>query len=761
MNIEQPNSAFSGPTGQVPPREPSNSVLSPQSSALASDASVLSPQSSVLSFAIPASDLEQFARLPDAVRTETSTTLLLLRQIHYAKSKSAEARAIAAQYKHRRGFSDQSLLRKYYAYLDTGDWRTILDRAKCGPAFWNTDTTAGLPRDFIEFWKSLCERNQRKTAPARRELIRIWQTGKGLDPATGATKYYKKFPGYPNWSPSALSASPRETPSGWSAANLNRHAPSKFELAVARIGREAASQFRRKVHTTRRGLAVGQYYLFDDLEYDKKVNFPGNRIATKPLGLVGLDLFAACFIALGFKPTLIDLEGAKKKLRERDMLWLVADALCSKGFRTDERGTTLVVEHGTAAIRGDFEERILAATGGKVTVDRSGLSSEHLPGFFDGASKGNPRFKAALESMFNVVHNEGAALPGNTGMDRAHAPTENVGLERYNTQLLKLAETLPAHRRELLQYPVLSYHQFVELTLDIYKRLNERTEHDLEGWEKCGHIQQDYFIAIGESHQRFSQEQWLALPSHQRAALKDLVQSTARKLSPQEVWNRHANELQKLSESALPILLGPDFGEERQVKSGYITFENRDIDSDIFRFPAAALSPQSSALSPNHILPENSKFLTYHSPHQPDRLILTDAKGRYVTTLERQIAPCRADAEAVRRQLAAAKHEEAARIAPVAARATPLLQARVEMHRHNLEVFEGQPITPAEIQSAQDLRARLKKVTPDELDTLVGTPAPAGRGLSGNVGCNDPLPPSAQETPEASEVTDSDIDQIL
>jgi hypothetical protein len=44
-----------------------------------------------LSFAIPASDLPAFARLPDAVRTETSTTLLLLRQIHYAKSKSAEA----------------------------------------------------------------------------------------------------------------------------------------------------------------------------------------------------------------------------------------------------------------------------------------------------------------------------------------------------------------------------------------------------------------------------------------------------------------------------------------------------------------------------------------------------------------------------------------------------------------------------------------------------------------------------------------------
>jgi hypothetical protein len=513
-------------------------------------------------------------------------------------------------------------------------------------------------------------------------------------------------------------------------------------------------QFRRKVYTTRRGLAVGQFYLFDDLEYDKKVNFPGNRIATKPLGLCGLDLFSACFIALGFKPTLIDIEGAKKKLRERDMLWLVAHTLCSKGFRTDDRGTTLIVEHGTAAIRADFEQRILSATAGKVTVDRSGLSSQHLPGFFDGASKGNPRFKANLESMFNLVHNEGAALPGNTGMDRDHAPTESIGLERYNTQLLKICETLPAHRRELLQYPVLSYHQFVELTLDIYKRLNDRTEHDLEGWEKCGHILQEYFIDFGKvgssdplapsaqdirNRQYFSQAQWLALPAQQRAALKDLVQSTARKLSPQEVWNAGATELQKLSESALPILLGPDFGEERQVKSGYITFENRDIDSDPFRFPAYPAN-------------EGDKFLTYHSPHNPDRLILTDAKGRFVATLDRQTAFCRADADRARAELGAARKEEAARLAPIVARATPIIQARAQMHRHNLQVLDHQPITPAEIQSAQDLRARLKKVTLDDTDALL-EPAPAQ--------CPMPNAQCAMLNDSPETITDSDIDQIL
>jgi hypothetical protein len=765
--------------------------------------SVESSSGSPLSFSIPSADLELLARLPDAVRNDATTTLLLLRRIHSSRSKSAEARVIAQERHHQRGCSSESLLRKYYRYRNgcadfaPGDWRAIIDRAQAGPAFWNSDSAIGLPKPFIEFWKSLCERNQRKTAPARRELLRIWQTGKGIDPATGKTKFYKAFPGYPDWSPGSVFASVLSVPSvvssdglppGWSQANLNRHAPSKFELAVARRGREAASAYRRKVFTTRAGLHVGEFYLFDDLEYDLLVNFPGNRIATRPLGLVALDLLSACAIGLGFKPVIIDPEGTKRKLKERDMLWLVADVLCAKGYRSDSFGTHLVVENGTAAIRPDFEQRILAATSEHVRVDRAGLSKVHLPGLFEGDSKGNPRFKAALESLINLIHNEGANLPAQTGMDRDHAPKELAGIQRYNAQLLKLADQLPSHRRELLQFPVMTYQQFCEVTLDIFRNINQRVDHELEGWEKCGHVVQEFFLSIpscpsrpsvdfpsAESvksvETRFSQAQWLALPARQRAALKPLVNSTCRQLSPQEVWNAGASQLQKLPEHALPILLGPDLGEERSVRSGYITIEDKELSSEPLRFPAFVAPGASSSVSAsvlsvpsvvNHretILQEGSKFLTYLNPHNPDRLILTDARGRYLGGLDRQHTPTRSDVQAVHRQLAQARHEEAERLAPVSARALPIVKARTEMHRHNLAIADRQPVTPEEIQSAQELRKRIQRDGKAATDDMLPS-----------VGCNDPhvgssvtLAPSTHEPPEASPsvLDDTLIDEML
>lgn len=483
------------------------------------------------------------------------------------------------------------------------------------------------------------------------------------------------------------------------------------------------------------------------------------------------------------------------------MLWLVVDVLCQRGFRNDDLGTHLVVENGTAAIRPDFQQRIAAATAGKVQVDRAGLSRLHLPGLFEGQSKGNPRFKAALESLINLIHNEQAMLPAQTGLDYAHRPVSLAGVERYNRQLLKLADRLPEHRRHLLRFPVMTYAQFVEVALDIFKNINERTDHELEGWQKCHFIEQEFFLEVGSvapnAHVvppsgaspsfsslpsvKFSEKQWLSLPAHQRAKLKALVNATARQLSPQEVWNRHANELQKLSEDAIPMMLGPDFGEERQVKHGYITIEDRELDSEPMRFPAVVGTavPSGPSGSPQlpiptsqfSILNENSKYLVYLNPHNPDRLILTDARGRYLGGLDRQYSPCRADVAAVHRELGAAKREEAARLAPVVTRALPLAEANRDRHRHNLAILDGQPVTPAEIQSAQELRARIKRDgqrATDDMLAVVGTVAPRGPLYDNREGeapdeplTNSPSLPSVESESAPSVLDDTLLDEML
>lgn len=701
-----------------------------------------------LLFSIPPADQQEFAeKLSQEVRDEVNVLLSIVKTVFREQNKQGALRAVAFRNSNRRGWSLQSLARKYYAYIKSGDWRVLVDRAKAGPAFWATDERVGLPAEFVQFWKALCERNQRATAPARRELLKIWREHRGICPATGKIITYKKILGYDTW-PEIEPGS--DAPRGWSAANLNRHAPSKFELTAARQGRDAASLYTRKVFTTRAGLRVGQFYLFDDQEYDQKVNFPGSRLAMRPVGLNVLDLFSACCIAWTLKPVLIDDDGVKKKGLEQYMPFLGAHVLCNLGYIPEKNGTTLIVESGTATYREAMIERIAAATNDCVIVHRGQTSNTPAhAGQFHSASKGNPRFKASLESFINYVRNEFAALPGQVGLSRERAPAEMYGRDRANTQLLKAAALLAPERAALLRLPYLPYFQFREIACELYTRINNRTDHDLEGWAKCGHVLQEFMLNLPSSSpssassavKTFSESDWHSLNEAQRSALAPLVTARCRKLSPQEVWNNGATSLQKLGSHMLPVLLGPELGEERRVVKGYITIENQDLDSDPFRFPASSvLSPQSSSLN----LAEGSTFLTYQNPFAPDTLILADSKGRYVGELHRQETPCRADADKVAAQIKYASAALAQQLAPVAQRAVPIARARLADLQHNQTVFEGQPVTPEEKESAQKLRALVQsnQAKTDLTDMLSDAP---GANDFPAAAAENHLPPQDQE----------------
>ena len=91
------------------------------------------------------------------------------------------------------------------------DFRSLINRAKI-------PERRNLPAEFIEFWRSLCERNQRKCKPAHRALVAAWRSGAAI-------------PGYEG------TDQPRhEIPAGWDYSNLMRYRPAKFELATMRQG---------------------------------------------------------------------------------------------------------------------------------------------------------------------------------------------------------------------------------------------------------------------------------------------------------------------------------------------------------------------------------------------------------------------------------------------------------------------------------------------------------------------------------------------
>lgn len=638
-------------------------------------------------FVVPRDDLQQFAALPDKVREELRRTLKALQTIHRASNKKEACRLQELQFSRTgsplRGFSAVSLHRKYYAYIECGDWKCLVDRAKAGPEWWNGDATRCLPEAFLQFWKQLCESNQRKCSPARRELLKIWRLRKDT-----LGNSYKSIPGYDVWPECGPCG---DHPKGWSLENLMRHAPDDFERAAARVGRLAASEHRRKVFTSRVGCSVLQVIFFDDQVYDNKVNFMGGsqQRAIRPRGFNALDYFSACFFQHCFKPEIITETGKETLKTKTDFVAFLASVLTTTGYN-DQTGTHLVVEHGSASISEDLERRIYDLTQGKVVVDRSGFYGDPaLAAQFEGQSRGNFRFKASLESLFNLVRNDMAMIPGQTGLDRDHSPDDLVGRDSYNEALRKVAVRLSPDCARLLRMPFMEWNEWVALTMDIYLAINKRTDHKLEGWKKAGLFRKEWRLPVGQ--------EWLPLLAfenllpQQQHALLPIIHTRTRALSPQEVFNQGADSAVRLPMCAMFDLLGPAFPlEERSVRNGYITIEDQAVDSEPMRFPAYPIG-------------NGEKFRTYLA--DKDTLLLADARNRFVTTLTRQNVPCRLDYDAVQKEIALSRKEENARLSQMGIRHTDRAKQKAAAHKHN-----------ADLMRSADPIARVKPTTQEDRD---------------------------------------------
>lgn len=654
--------------------------------------SVAAPERELF-FGIPPKDLQFLAtELPEEVQQDVRRMLKVLQAIHFAKNKDAECKRLAALMQRessRRGYSAVTLRRHYYNFRATGDWRVLINRAKAPVQ------TSGLPPVFINFWRGLCDNHQRNCASAHADLLHIWRTKFDFN-----RKPHTSIPGYENWPAAEPTTS---IPSGWSYENMIRHAPDDYEKEAARHGRIAASQLRLKVYTSRVGLRVGEFFQFDDHEYNLKVNFPGQWRAMRPRGFCAIDVLSACCFSQSFKPTLWDEDEEKKKvLTERDMMWFVMHVLTSFGYRTDERGTALIVEWGTAAIKSAFASRIYDATGRNVRVERSGkFGSKDQPmggkgvapshgGQFEEASKGNYRFKALIESFFGVVDSYLASAPGQVGKDRDHSPAQLHGAEAYNNALLKAAPLLPTDQAALVKFPFHTWTEFLDRALFAYNWINNNTEHSLQGWEKLGFVAKEW--RLDESSDWLPQSQLLQLPDAQQQLVVALIQQNqlltrARQLSRMEVFNRFRSELTPLPHFQLPVLMGIENalrgGEPLTVRSGIFEFEDREISSDPLRFVAMDNYGQR--------MREGEKYVCFVNPFNPSVLVACDSKLRVLGECKPCLMPARNDIEGIRKAQGAAKKWEAAALAELQKRNAGAAAAKTAMHKHNAEIFRGEP----------------------------------------------------------------------
>lgn len=566
------------------------------------------------------SDLDDFASIPARWREEARAWMRALEQLKTGLLTKTEVCRLM-------GASRQTVDRKIRAATDLG-WRGLVPNYK--PA-------SGLPPEFLDHWRRLVESYQRKTRPAWRALLRQWHA---REPIPG----YAGHPGWPN------------LPTGWTERNLYRQIPTKLELTAMRHGLgRAIARHAPKVLSTRVGTWHLSHILWDDVWLDAMAHMLQQRQLVRVLQIGALDLHSGCRFHFGTRPQLRrDSDGKKDGLKESDMRFALAAQLHQYGL--SPRGTTMIVEHGTAAIRDRVRDILRAAHGDLIQFSDSGITGKlQAVAGLEGRGGGNFRHKAALESLHNLMHNELAALPAQTGHDRDE-PEMLHGLRRESEQLWRIAQSLPEHVVSMLKFPALEYHsQFLPVLRSVLEAINCRTDHELEGWEALGYIAREYRLTLDSAD-------WT--PEHQLApalvpAMRTMIQHEpalmrVRRLSPREVFDRHRDQAQPVPASVIADILYQDLARARQCRDGYFEFQDIELSPEPMHFESRVTTADGSQVE----LRDRETYELIVNPFDPSQAWVYSGRakqGSFLGLASRVHRVSRADRHATEAALGRAK----------------------------------------------------------------------------------------------------------
>jgi len=291
------------------------------------------------------------------------------------------------------------------------------------------------------------------------------------------------------------------------------------------------------------------------------------------------------------------------------------------------------------------------------------------PGLYPGRGKGNFRFKAALESLGNLVHNETAdrlLFPAQTGSNsRVNAPEELHGQEKHHDALVVAMLALPPALRDLVRLPATPLSQALEFADLVQERMNDRTEHELEGWAQCGFVTSEY--RVHPTHRWQPMTQLLELPESVQVALRPAIEtdkqlSRQRNLSPREVFECLRPQLTRIRSHHIPTLIGMENSTEHSVaKTGRFEFGDEDLGPGDHVFNGIVLDEEGHQTQ----LQAGDKFATFVSTLDPMRLHVCNAKGAYLGWAERTYLPTRGDPHGYARAAGQKMKEHRKLLAPV------------------------------------------------------------------------------------------------
>lgn len=619
--------------------------------------------------------------------------------------------------------SRKSLERKFYAWLKAGRSQlAVVDRRRVLGK--NTGKGVHNPK-FKAEWVRMAADCQRSVKTAYRELCRRWFAGEVI-------------PGYEQaWDRRAL-------PEGWSYRNLCSILPTKAELDIYRRGMQQAHALLPGVRTTRAGSYPCEFVFFDDVWVDRLSRF--GREINRCMQLGALDFYTGRRLTCGTKFRHRRADGTHVYFNADDMLMQVAALLHDVGYNP-QRGTTLVVENGTAAISPEVEGMLQALTGGAVRVHRAALKGmQQLMRGYAGRGKGNPRDKAHLESWHNLFHNRLCHGNGWAGKDRT--PPETVhGIVQAEKQHIRNLLDLPPDRAALSAGHLPTFAELCEEIARVTVEINRREDHELEGWRECGFERLEYTLDARSGSwgpvEGLDQGQLMFVQGLPRENFR------TRRMSPEEAWevavSRPGNGLVRFTDEQCAQLMllakeGGAFRHKVTARKGVFVWRDRTgwLDYAELHYETT----YRDCMGYDRPAPFKDELEGVLNPFAPDSLFLFDARGVLLGTCRQVQAVRRGDVEALHTQMGRAAQRQAQQLEYLQEVLSPFEQealARKEWNRRVADykpaTGEGAPLTvAAEVQLHDDRRALRTAVRGAAPLPVLPAAAPQGLGLGDDYG---------------------------
>ncbi|MEM6916696.1 MAG: hypothetical protein AAF491_09045, partial [Verrucomicrobiota bacterium] len=533
-------------------------------------------------------------------------------------------------------------------------WENMIDRRK-----FPLPKEGQLDTRFIEHWKTLVEDSRRAndgSRQAHRDLLAELEQWEA-DPTNQSLRIdpYQKPPARTSF----CSVSQQFVPEGWSYSNLMKHQPRKVNKVNAIIGPKEASNHLPFNRATRFGMRYREWIYTDDQDYDNSaVSLLNGRRDMKPQGFNTLDYLTGHFETWGVQLRRFDEDSGKVRgINQEFYVWTVLYDLIQNGFRTDEVKTTVIHELATAkgytkkdGFGESFAEILETITQGQVVMDCSGRFDEGMFAqiFSEGIGKqsaGNFRFKASLESAFHRIRTQSSGLLGNVGNRYQVTPEHNARIDRYTKTILSAIDDLPVEERQavfdLVRFPKHTWEEFTQLLNYVYAAVNQRTDHKLEGWGRCGFILPGWSVKNplhpNSPPALYTREDFLALDPEAQQYIQakgkdhDIVLSPAQAV---EICRRTDPNIAYLdleaASDALPLkwAYGNRNGRKNGIKvekSGEFVIRDpeRFGQDSIYYFATAHLNGDQIPLRPG------DRYLIQICPFDPDKAILLTMEGRF------------------------------------------------------------------------------------------------------------------------------------